>query len=101
MTQPKLIWSLRSLTEYEQLLSYLMKEWGELITKRVAERINDQINRIQNAPEQFPLIVKSKNIRRCVVSSQTSIFFRVNINRIELLSIFDNRQDPKKRSFLT
>ncbi|MBB3967485.1 type II toxin-antitoxin system RelE/ParE family toxin [Mucilaginibacter phyllosphaerae] len=95
----KLIWSARALDEYERLLDYLMPEWGIAITKRVVDSITHQINRIQHSPEQFPIFIKSKNIHRCIISPQTSLFFKASDNTIEILSIFDNRQDPKKHGF--
>ena len=91
-----LIWSDRAADEYEKLQSYLYQEWGEIITQRVINDITQNITRIQNSPEQFPFFYKTKKIRRCVVSPQTSIFFRFTSERIEIASIFDNRQNPKK-----
>lgn len=84
-----LIWSDRALVEYAKLQEYLYEEWSEEIAQTVV--------RIENSPEHFPLFIKRKKIRRCVASPQTSVFFNVNKNVIEIMSIFDNRQNPKKR----
>jgi len=92
-----LIWTNRALIELDSLQDYLYEEWGEKISQRVINEIFKTIARIQNSPEQFPLIKKRKKIHRCVASPQTSIFFKVEKEVIEILSIFDNRQDPKKR----
>jgi len=92
-----LIWSDRALDEYNKLQNYLYAEWGDEITQRVIGEITQTIARIQNSPEQFPFFRKNRKIRRCVASPQTSIFFNVNKNRIEIMSVFDNRQNPKKR----
>lgn len=92
-----LIWSERALKEYDQLLDYLIEEWGKEITIRVSLEIDQTISRIQNSPENFPVFLKSKKIRRCVASPQTSIYFKVNKNIVEIISLFDNRQDPRKR----
>jgi plasmid stabilization system protein ParE len=72
-------------------------EWGIEITQRVIREIAQTVTRIQKSPEQFPFFRKRKRIRRCVASPQTSIFFNVNGNLIEIMSVFDNRQNPKKR----
>ena len=53
-------WTDRAKKEYDKLLEYLYEEWGPEITKRVVNEINYTINRIQNAPEQFPVFLKSK-----------------------------------------
>jgi len=92
-----LLWSIRALNEYKNLLDYILGEWGERIRDRVVSEFNDSLSRIQNSPEQFPIFLKRKNIRRCVASPQTSIYFKVHKDDIEILAVFDNRQNPKKR----
>jgi plasmid stabilization system protein ParE len=89
-------WTNRALYEYDKLVSYLFNEWGENIAGRVINEINQTIVRIAKSPEQFPVFIKKKELRRCVASPQASIFFYVKNNVIEILSIFDNRQNPRK-----
>ena len=90
-------WTTRALNEYDKLVDYLYAEWGEEITQRVLNEIDQTLVRIQNSPQQYPVIIKSKKVRRCVASPQTSIFFIIKSNWIEISSVFDNRQNPKKR----
>jgi plasmid stabilization system protein ParE len=90
-------WTDRALSEYEQLAEYLFEEWGEDIMLRVIAEIDHTVTRIQRSPEHFPVFIKSKGVRRCVASPQTSIFFKVKEDSIEILSLFDNRQNPRKR----
>ncbi|HEY2583554.1 MAG TPA: type II toxin-antitoxin system RelE/ParE family toxin [Mucilaginibacter sp.] len=93
----EIIWMDRASEEYEKLVKYLLGEWGREVAIRISIEIDQTIIRIQNSPEQFPVFRKTKKIHRCVFSPQTSIYFRINKNAIEILSIFDNRQNPKKR----
>ena len=97
MADKSLIWSDRALDENRKLLDYLLSEWGDEITSRVNEQIEKTAKRIQQAPDQFPIFSKRKNVRRSVVSPQTSIFFKVYRTEIVIISVFDNRQSPKKR----
>jgi len=64
---------------------------------RVSIEIDLTIIRIKNSPEHYPIFKKAKKVRRCVASPQTSIFFKVDGELIEIMSVFDNRQNPKKR----
>jgi len=82
--------------EYNGLLIYLYSEWGEDVTLRVVLEVEKSTFRIQNSPEQFPIVQKRHNVRRCVLSPQTSIFFKVKKDYIEISSVFDNRQNPRK-----
>lgn len=97
MPDKDLKWSDRSLEENRRLITYLYNEWGEEIALRIQEQIDKAVIRIQQSPEHFPVFSKRKNIRRCVLSPQTSIFFRAHKQDILIISIFDNRQSPKKR----
>lgn len=47
-------------------------------------------------PEIFPLAVGGKKIRKCVVSKKTSFLYKFNSIRLEIISIFDTRQNPNK-----
>ena len=87
----------RALEENRKLLDYLLNEWCNEITSRVHKQIEKTADRIRQTPHQFPVFLKRKNVRRSVVSPQTSIFFKINKNEIVIISVFDNRQNPKKR----
>jgi plasmid stabilization system protein ParE len=89
-------WSIRALQEYKDLLDYIADEWGETIMDRVKSEFTQTLSRIQNSPEQFSVFLKRKNIRRCIASPQTSIYFKINKNDIEIYAVFDNRRNPKK-----
>jgi plasmid stabilization system protein ParE len=96
MDDVKIIWSERALAEYEDLVDYLWEEWGEQITMRVLNSLDAAITKIKNHPEHYPVVIKIKLIRRHVFSPQTSIFYRVKNEDIEIVSLFDNRQNPDK-----
>nr|WP_295932300.1 type II toxin-antitoxin system RelE/ParE family toxin [uncultured Dyadobacter sp.] len=93
----ELEWTERAVNDYEHLAEYLFEEWGEGIALRVLDELSYQIRRIRDTPLQFPVVDLENHIRRCVASPQTSIFFVMRADKIALLSIFDNRLDPKKR----
>jgi len=97
MPTKSLRWSAISLEEYGDLVDYLLSEWGENITLRIITEIEQTAIRINNSPEQFPIFIKGKKVRRCVLSPQTSIYFKELKNEIVIISLFDNRRDPKKR----
>jgi plasmid stabilization system protein ParE len=91
-------WTDRAIEEYDKLVDYLYEEWGEEITQRVITEIDQTLLRIKKSPKLFPIFIKSRKVRRCVASLQTSIFFKIKPDWIEISSVFDNRQNPKKRN---
>jgi plasmid stabilization system protein ParE len=92
-----IIWSPRATEEYLDLIDYLLNKWGEKVTRKLIERIQDVLEVISERPEIYPATSKRENIRRCVVSKQTSLYYRVKTDKIELIMLFDNRRDPSKR----
>ena len=89
-------WSKRAREDNRKLFAYLLEEWGEDIALRVRKEIEESPVRIRDFPEQFPIFLKEKQIRRYVLTRQTSILFKVNKELIEIVTLFDNRQNPKK-----
>jgi plasmid stabilization system protein ParE len=54
---------------------------------------------IKNNPELFPLINSELQIRKCVVTKHNSIFYRETNSRIEILRLYDTRQNPDNLIF--
>jgi plasmid stabilization system protein ParE len=92
-----IIWSPRATDEYLDLIDYLLDKWGEKVTRKFIERIQDVLEVISERPEIYLATSKRKNIRRCVVSKHTSLYYRVKADKIELITLFDNRKNPSKR----
>lgn len=45
----------------------------------------------------YPATDRRDNVRRCVITKQTILYYRVRKNKIELITLFDSRQNPLKR----
>ena len=89
-------WTERAANDYEKLIEYLIEKWGIEITLDVVHDFERTFSQLEKFPEHYPVFLKKKNIRRCVVSPQTSIFFKADKDVVEILTLFDNRQNPKK-----
>jgi len=42
----------------------------------------------------------NQKVRKCLVTKQNTLFYREVERRIEILRLYDTRQDPKKLKFL-
>jgi plasmid stabilization system protein ParE len=78
------------------ILEYLDRDWSDKVVSRFKIKLDLCINTILNNPEGFPLINIKNDVRKCVVTKQTSIFYKFNSKEIQILSLFDTRQHPKK-----
>ena len=89
-------WSPRSKNDYLKLLEHLQEEWGEKVVKKFNGRLQTVLKTIASTPRLYPASSRMKDVRRCVVSKQTSLYYRVKKDKIELITLFDTRQDPRK-----
>ena len=92
----KIRYSIRARQEELALLEYLVENFGRKKAKEVYDRIEKVLDEISKMPELFPASKKIKNVRKCVLSKQTSIYYRVVGEYIEVITFRANRRDPGK-----
>lgn len=95
----QVVWSPSSSEDLEQILFYIDNKWGRKVASDFVLLIDELINQIILNPGQFPEINIELKVRKCVVTKHNTLFYRFNENRIEVLRIFDTRQDPRKLKF--
>ncbi len=81
---------------YEQLhelIDYLEKNWSDRVVDNFLAKLTKSMDTMSIMPFGYPESVSYKGLRRCVVTPQTSIFYRVNNEEIEIMAIIDNRSD--------
>ena len=93
------IWSLLSEKDLDQILDYLSINWDYNVVNQFIDLIEHLINQISENPKQYPLIYKKKRIRKIVLTKHNSLYYRESKDHIDILRIYDNRQDPHKISF--
>jgi plasmid stabilization system protein ParE len=93
----QIIWSPLSETDLEHIFDYLLKNWTQQVAINFLDNIDNLISKIAKNPKLFPFVNKKRKIRKCVVTKHNSIFYRENKTLIEILRIFDTRQNPQKK----
>lgn len=89
-------YSLRAKQEEIELLEYVLEKFGQKSAKEVFDTIEKVLESVRNIPEMYPASKKQKGLRKCVFSKQTSIYYRVRADCIEVVSFRPNRKNPKK-----
>ncbi len=78
------------------LLDYLTEEWGFNSKSKYLEKFKRAINQISSHPKSCQESSEMQGIYKCIVTKQSSFYYRINNNEIEIITIFDNRQDQRK-----
>ena len=94
-----IIWSPLSENDFIYILDYLQINWNEKVVSDFIDITEDVIGQITTNPTQFPIINKKKQIRKCVITKHNTLFYRDRKESIDILRIFDTRQDPHMLKF--
>lgn len=80
----------------EDIFDYLVKKWSKKVKDEFIQKLDKNIEIISIQPEIFPESNKRKGLRRCVVTKHVTIFYKFNLKRIDVVTVFDTRQNSKK-----
>ena len=80
----------------DNIARYLETEWSVRVRDKFLEVLKRKIEQIARMPHMYEASSKKKTVRRCVVSKQTALYYRAKKEEIEIVTIQDTRQDPKK-----
>ena len=81
-----------------KLTEYLLEAWGHKVKNNFLGELGGKIDQISAHPESCEKSLKFGGIYKCVVTKQTTFFYRVDYDNdeIEIITFFDNRQNPNE-----
>ena len=85
-------------TKLFYLSKYLLEEWDLKTRDQFIQKLSHKIKQISAQPESCPKSSEFNNLYKCVVTKQTTFYYRVKVEQkeIEIITIFDTRQNPNK-----
>ena len=95
MAKRRIIWSPRAKIDQFKILDYYYKRNGNKIySQKLYKRFLSAIKLLKKHPE-IGIQTDVLNIRN-LIEGDYAIFYRINLNTIEIITIWDCRQDPNK-----
>lgn len=95
----QIVWSPSAECDFANILEYLQENWEERVTNQFIDLTEGILAQISLNPKQFPLIHKKQKIRKCVITKHNTLFYRESNSQVDLLRIYDTRQDPITLTF--
>lgn len=85
-------------SKLKKLTQHLLENWSHKVKMDFLTKLTDKINQISIQPESCPKSNEFGGIYKCVITKQTTFFYRINFQaeEIEIITLFDTRQDPEK-----
>lgn len=91
-----IFWTKESLTNLEDILEYLNFAWTQKDVNNFKSKLSRQLEIISKFPYLFPASDIKPDLRKAVLSKQTTILYQIKERRINIIYLFDTRQDPNK-----
>jgi plasmid stabilization system protein ParE len=95
----QIIWSPAAEKDAEQILDFINTKWSKRVAAKFLNKLDDNILLISEDPKLFPIIEDNLGVRKCVLTKQNSLFYRVSDETLEIIRLFDTRQNPKSLTF--
>ncbi len=76
-----------------ELVDYLEIEWSTKVRDNFLLKLERAVEVIAAFPFAYPSSESYPDFRRCVVTPQTSLYYQIQPDEIEVVAIFDNRRD--------
>jgi len=92
----KLIISRLAQNKLESIFDYLLENWGKKAKQDFIKKLDKSVAAIEKNPSGFPQSAERPGIHKCVISKQSTMYYRFSSEVIVVLTVFDNRQAPNK-----
>lgn len=63
---------------------------------RIGNKLDRSLHILKEKPESFPKSDIVKGLYKCVVTKQTTVYYKFDSKKLYVVTIFDTRQDPNK-----
>jgi plasmid stabilization system protein ParE len=96
MAERQIIWSNQAESElYEILQFYIDRNKSNRYSEKILKSVEQLVMLLSKNPYMGKL--SNNGVTRVIVKSDFLIFYEVHLSTIEIISFWDNRQDPGKR----
>ena len=91
-------WTIPGKESYDDIITYLEKEWTEREIKKFVTTANKKLKLIISNPLLFPATSKRKHIHKTVINKQVVLFYRhlKPKQHIEILLFWNTKRNPSK-----
>lgn len=89
-------WSLEARANLDNIITYLETEWTEKEVRNFSERLESQLLLIGRTPDIYKKSLRKEGLRECQVTPHNTLFYTYDDEKLYIVTIYDNRQDPLK-----
>jgi len=91
----EVVWTKKAEQDYYQQIDYLLDHWNVEVAESFIDSVFQTIAYISENPQLYAS-TDIPQVRKAVVNKHVSIFYHVGMDKITLLRLWPNRQNPEK-----
>ena len=95
----KIRWTDNAIEDYEKVIEYLLADWTLSIAIEFENIVSKKLTTLSQKPFIGLPSEKAPDIRSILFTKHKRVYYRIEVDTIELLNIFDTRQHPDKNLF--
>jgi plasmid stabilization system protein ParE len=80
----------------EQIFLFIEENFSTSACNKFKRKLIKVVNIISSNPLVFPASGIKPEVRKCVVTKQTILYYKITHEEIQIITFQDTRQDPKK-----
>ena len=80
--------------QLEDLAAYLGEYWSQQVKINFLALLADKLELIAQMPELYRKSEKRPGLRECVVNRQTILYYKIDVDTIEVVAILSSRRGP-------
>ena len=92
----QIIWLPKAEERFQDIIEYLEYKWNDKVIADFIEKTETVLRQIQRRPTMFRHSSKM-NIHEALITKHNLLLYQIKGSRIELLTFFDTRQNPKNK----
>lgn len=89
-------WSQEAIQNLQKVIHYLEERWTDKEVKKFSKKLEEQLTIISKNPRIYKKSARLINTRECLITKHNSIFYVFTEDVIYIVTLWDNRQYPKK-----
>ena len=88
------VWSPQAVYNYNGILLYLLENWSFTVAENYQQVVYNLIDTIVSNPDIGMKSVRYVDLCRILITKHSFLIYRISGNTLEIVDIFDTRQDP-------
>ena len=95
----EIVWSANALQDLEKIIEYLLKFWNKKVALEFEYKLHTKIELLALQPRSGRTSTSFDKIKSLSITKHNRLYNLMSDSNIEILGIFDTRQDPVKNIY--